>query len=88
MFVSAQTTMSSDLPVRLPVSEPSPAVELTKYSVPPRPVSHDAGRDQAGRTVNPRWSSEGTLRFSNSTAAVALPPASAALGSAYSCAPV
>ena len=35
VFVKAQTTILSEPPVVLPVSVPSPAVELTKDWVPP-----------------------------------------------------
>ena len=64
VFVSAQRPMRRAVPVGLPVSEPSPAIVLRKYSVPLRSLEYCPAGEVAGQTVKPGEPS--TLRFSTS----------------------
>ena len=56
--------MRRAVPVGLPVSEPSPAIVLRKYSVPLRSFEYCPAGEVAGHTVKPGEPS--TLRFSTS----------------------
>src|SRR3954453_10478629 len=51
VFVSAQRPSLRAVPVGLPVSEPSPATVLRKYSVPFRSVEYCPTGEVAGHTV-------------------------------------
>src|SRR2546425_6499410 len=53
VLVSAQRPMRRAVPVGLPVSEPSPAIELRKYSVPLAAVDSCPAGETAGQTVKP-----------------------------------
>ena len=64
VFVSAQRPMRRAVPVGFPVSEPSPAMVLRRYSVPLRSFEYCAAGEVAGQTVNPGDPS--TFRFSTS----------------------
>ena len=51
VLVRAHSPTRLAVPVGLPVSVPSPAIVLRRYSVPPRSVECSPGNDVAGQTV-------------------------------------
>src|SRR6476469_692709 len=61
VLVMAHMPMRRAVPVGLPVSLPSPAMVLGRYSVPLASVEYWAAGDLAGHTVNP--GDPATLRF-------------------------
>jgi hypothetical protein len=68
VFVSAHSPMRRAVPVGFPVSEPSPAIVLSRYSVPLRSLEYWPAGDVAGQTVKPGDPS--TFRFSTSVTAI------------------
>src|SRR4051812_36447416 len=69
VFVSAHSPMRWAVPVWLPVSKPSPAIVLRKYSVPLRSLEYCPACDVAGQAVKPGMPS--TARFSTSVTLIA-----------------